>query len=194
MTTIKDELPAAENTEIQSLQANGVVPQPTAPDRWTRRLIFFQLFQRFPDAFSRHCMNLPGDASNPSGDEPARPRRKRTLGKNVSQLLGILFLVFQGVLLGYARLQEHPNVHLSPVGGYTSYRMFVTIDGRSLDPSQISARYKIPHRGRTTLTPEGLHNIIRGYESYSGSSHEIHIRLHTRFNNNSEEVWLWPQM
>jgi hypothetical protein len=129
-----------------------------------------------------------GDIVQPSG------RVERSGNKDIGRMAGILLLVLQALLLGYVRFQEKPSIHLSTVGGYTSYRMFVTIDGRSLEPAQISDRYKIPHRGRTMLTPDGLHDVIRGFETDLGNSDLAQVRLHTKYNAGSEEIWLWPQM
>lgn len=133
----------------------------------------------------------PAQTGN-GGHSPSHRRRPRR--RDFGLLAGIVFLVLQGLLLGYSRFQEKPFAHFSTVGGYTSYRMFVTLDGRSLDPSQISERYKIPHRGRTSLTPDGLHAVIRGFETDEGNSDNIQVRLHTKYNAGSEEIWLWPQM
>lgn len=90
--------------------------------------------------------------------------------------------------------QPRPATLLTPVMGATSYRLFVYANGQNLTTAEIQRRYRLETNGETTLTPEGLREVIRSHELREGSPPAVYVRLHTRQHGRQEEVWLWPEM
>lgn len=84
---------------------------------------------------------------------------------------------------------------LTPYSGQTAYRLNVSVTGRPLSDTQIRARYGLPFRGHTALTPEALQRIVIEREGSSGTAVAggLYVRLHTSRQRGPEQIWLWPQ-
>ncbi len=90
---------------------------------------------------------------------------------------------------------HHPLrlVHVLPHEGRTVYEINVFTEGRSLSSDEVAARYRIPFRGTTALTPRGLRAIVRHRESHSTTANDTFVRMHLRPDGGAEQIWLWPE-
>lgn len=120
-----------------------------------------------------------------------RPRWRQVI-RHIPEAVGLgclLILAITGFDMARA---TSPAAHVFPWQGATNYQINVFSGGRTLTSDEVRARYRLPIRGTTALTPEGLHNIVRDRETRMRTS-ETFVRVHTRHNGAAEEVWLWPE-
>lgn len=111
----------------------------------------------------------------------------------IGRTFGGLVLAGQATLFAWWLQAPEPAAHLTPYEGQVSYRLHVSRNGRALGFGEIERRYRIPAVGRTSQTPASLQEIVRAVEDPRRSSEHVVVRLHHRVNEQSEEVWLWPE-
>lgn len=111
----------------------------------------------------------------------------------VIRIIGLLFLALQ-IAAGFHWLgANEQRAFITPYDGRTSYRLYVTVGGRTLGPLEIEKRYHIPATDIAARTPAAIKSIVRHVEkNYAPDEHAI-VRLHYKLNASEAEIWLWPE-
>lgn len=108
-------------------------------------------------------------------------------------VVGLLFVAVQATAALLLSGGAARTVHVTPYSGQTAYRLNVSVEGQPLQDDQIRARYGLPYRGHTQLSPEALQRVIMAREGERASAELLFVRLHTSSQGRPEEIWLWPQ-
>lgn len=111
----------------------------------------------------------------------------------VTRVIGFVFLGLQLVAAFLWLGAREQRAFVTPYDGRTSYRLFVTVEGRALGTDEIASRYHIPASEIASRTPEAIKSIVRHVEGvYAPDQHAI-VRLHYKLNGEDPEIWLWPE-
>ena len=107
--------------------------------------------------------------------------------------LGGAILLFQLVMIVYARFVPSRYFCWAPFDMQTEYRLEVTVGGRPLTPDQIRRRYRRPQTGVDNRAAQHIIDIVEGYEQRYGAADHAQVLMRYRVNGKAEQQWRYPQ-
>jgi hypothetical protein len=110
----------------------------------------------------------------------------------VRTILGGGILLFQLVMIGYARFVPARYFCWAPYDIQTEYRLDVSIGGRMLTPPEIRRRYRRPKQGVDNRSIQHVMDIVRQYEETYGRTDRAQVLMKYRINGKEEREWLYP--
>jgi hypothetical protein len=105
---------------------------------------------------------------------------------------GAALLVFQLVMIVYARFVPSRYFCWAPFDIQTEYKLQVKVNGRPLTGQEIRARYRRPQNGTDNRSPQHVIDILQGYEETYGRADHAEILMRYRVNGKQEQTWRWP--
>ena len=107
--------------------------------------------------------------------------------------IGILILLVQVAMIVRARFVEDRYYCWAPHDSQNEYVLQVRIDGRSLEPSEIKARYRIEADGTDPRAIQHVKDTVSQYEETYGRGDDAVVSMTYRTNGGPEQAWAWPQ-
>lgn len=107
-------------------------------------------------------------------------------------LAAIALLVFQIVMVGYARFVPSRYFCWAPMDSQNLYTITVAIAGRELDAAEIEARYRQPATGGNWQAIQHVLDKVRQYEETYGRDDRARVVVAYTVNGHPEETWTWP--
>lgn len=107
-------------------------------------------------------------------------------------IIGGGILLFQIVMIGYARFVPSRYFCWAPYDTQTEYRLDVSAGGRELTPAEIRKRYRRPKRGVDNRSPKHVMDIIQQYEETYGRNDHAQVSMKYRVNGKAEQEWRYP--
>jgi len=101
-------------------------------------------------------------------------------------------LLFQLVMIAYARFVPSRYFCWAPYDIQSEYRLDVSIDGRPLTPAQIRSRYRRPKQGVDNRSIQHVMDIVEQYERTYGSGDHAQVVMRYRINGKGEQEWRFP--
>lgn len=113
---------------------------------------------------------------------------------NIGVRTAVLSLIFGAQVMGIvsARFLQTRYLCWAPYDQITFYRIEAEMGGRSLTPSAIGARYRLPAAGRENRS---IHHVLRAiaqFESTYGGGDSVRARVVYRVNGGFEQTWTAP--
>jgi len=115
------------------------------------------------------------------------------MGMWIRASIGIIFLLIQIYMIGYARFMEARYFCWAPFDSQNEYVLSVEVNGRTLTNKEIEKRYRRPPRGLDSRSIQHLKDVVMQYESTYAQSEEAQVWLMYTVNGNQRPVWKWPQ-
>ena len=112
--------------------------------------------------------------------------------KHLRLITGCAILLFQLVMIGYARFVPSRYFCWAPYDIQSEYRLDVAIGGRKLTPAQIRARYRRPRQGVDNRSIQHVMDIVEEYEQTYGSADHAQVVMKYRVNGKAEQEWRYP--
>jgi hypothetical protein len=112
--------------------------------------------------------------------------------KQVRMIIGASILLFQLVMIGYARFVPSRYFCWAPFDIQTDYRIDARIGDHKLTPAEIRRRYRRPRQGTDNRSPQHVMDIIEQYEETYGSKDHAQVVMRYRVNGKSEQEWRYP--
>jgi len=135
--------------------------------------------------------NAASQRARVSGRKPLRWQEQT--GKHVRLVAGGALLFGLAAAAVVHSRDPRSLTHVLPHAGRTEYEINVFAQGRALTSNEVAGRYRLPFRGTTVLTRDGLREIIRHRERVASGPDETFVRMHLRPDGGEEEIWLWPE-
>jgi hypothetical protein len=110
----------------------------------------------------------------------------------VRAILGGGLLLFQLVMIGYARFVPSRYFCWAPYDIQTEYRLDVSVGGKMLTPAEIRQRYRRPRQGVDNRSIQHVMDIVRQYEETYGRTDPAQVRMKYRINGKEEREWQYP--
>jgi len=108
-------------------------------------------------------------------------------------LIGGVILLFQLVMIGYARFVPSRYFCWAPYDIQSEYRLDVSIAGRPLTAAQIRSRYRRPKQGVDNRSIQHVMDIVRQYEETYGRNDHAQVVMKYRINGKAEQEWRYPR-
>jgi len=102
-------------------------------------------------------------------------------------------LVFQLVMISYARFVPSRYFCWAPFDMQTEYHLKVTVKGRELSAAEIRKRYRRPQHGSDNRSPQHVIDMVQGYEERYAQSDQANVVMKYRVNGKEQQEWRWPQ-
>jgi hypothetical protein len=112
--------------------------------------------------------------------------------RHVRTILGGGLLLFQLVMIGYARFVPARYFCWAPYDIQTEYRLDVSIDGRMLTSAEIRRRYRRPKQGVDNRSIQHVMDIVQQYEETYGRTDRALVLMKYRVNGKEEREWQYP--
>jgi hypothetical protein len=112
--------------------------------------------------------------------------------KHLRTVLGSAILLFQLVMIGYARFVPSRYFCWAPFDIQTDYRLDVKIGDRALTAAEIRRRYRRPRQGTDNRSPQHVMDIIEQYEQTYGRNDHAQVVMKYQVNGKPEEQWRFP--
>ncbi|MBI3697879.1 MAG: hypothetical protein HY238_23985 [Acidobacteria bacterium] len=106
--------------------------------------------------------------------------------------IGVAFLLFQLVMIVYARFVPSRYFCWAPYDAQSEYSLQVTIDGRPLTNQEIRRRYRRPQTGVDNRSIQHVIDIVQQYEETRGRDDHARVIMKYKVNGGAEEQWQWP--
>lgn len=106
--------------------------------------------------------------------------------------IGVAFLLFQLVMIVYARFVPSRYFCWAPYDAQSEYTLDVVINGRPLTPQEIRRRYRRPKQGVDNRSIQHVIDIVEQYERTYGRSDHAQVVMKYRVNGKEETQWQWP--
>ena len=106
--------------------------------------------------------------------------------------IGVAFLLFQLVMIVYARFVPSRYFCWAPYDAQSEYSLQATIGGRALTNPEIRRRYRRPQRGVDNRSIQHVIDIVQQYEQTSGRDDHARVIMKYRVNGGAEKQWHWP--
>ena len=106
---------------------------------------------------------------------------------------GVALLLFQVVMIIYARFVPSRYFCWAPFDTQTEYKLRVEVDGRMLNAKEVRVRYRRSQNGTDNRSPQHVMDIVQGYEETYGRGNATRIEMRYRVNGKQEQIWRWPQ-
>ena len=107
--------------------------------------------------------------------------------------LALAYLLFQLVMVFYARFDPSTHFHWAPFDIQNEYWIRVEIDGRELSEDEITRRYNERAVGVDPHAIEHLTRVISRYEATYGSRDNAEVVVRYRINGREMQQWHWPR-
>ena len=107
-------------------------------------------------------------------------------------IVGGSILLFQLVMIGYARFVPARYFCWAPYDIQSEYRLDVSIAGRKLTAPQIRSRYRRPRQGVDNRSIQHVMDIVRQYEETYGREDHAEVSMKYRINGKAEQEWQYP--
>jgi len=107
-------------------------------------------------------------------------------------IVGGSILLFQLVMIGYARFVPARYFCWAPYDIQSEYRLDVSIASRKLTASQIRSRYRRPRQGVDNRSIQHVMDIVRQYEETYGRNDHAEVSMKYRINGKAEQEWQYP--
>src|SRR5438105_15060448 len=101
-------------------------------------------------------------------------------------------LLFQLVMIGYARFVPSRYFCWAPYDIQSEYRLDVSIGGRPLTANQIRTRYRRPKQGVDNRSIQHVMDIVQQYEETYGRGDRAQVVMKYRINGKAEQEWRYP--
>jgi hypothetical protein len=105
---------------------------------------------------------------------------------------GVALLLFQVVMIVYARFVPSRYFCWAPFDVQTEYKLQVHVNGKTLSANEIRARYRRPQNGTDNRSPQHVMDIIEGYERTYGKNDHSTVVMRYRVNGKQDQTWQWP--
>jgi len=112
--------------------------------------------------------------------------------RHARAILGGGILLFQLVMIGYARYVPARYFCWAPYDIQSEYRLDVSIGGRPLTPFEIRSRYRRPQHGVDNRSIQHLMDIVQQYEESYGHGDQAEVLMKYRINGKAEQEWRYP--
>src|SRR5437762_12760970 len=109
--------------------------------------------------------------------------------KHLRLIAGCGILLFQLVMIGYARFVPSRYFCWAPYDIQSEYRIDVTIGGRPLTASQIRARYRRPRQGVDNRSIQHVMDVVEQYEQTYGRDDHAQVFMKYRVNGKATQAW-----
>jgi hypothetical protein len=106
--------------------------------------------------------------------------------------IGSAILLFQVVMIGYARFVPSRYFCWAPFDIQTDYRLDVRVGDHKLTPAEIRSRYRRPNRGTDNRSPQHVMDIIQQYEEKYGRDDHARVVMTYSINGKQEQQWQYP--
>ncbi len=110
----------------------------------------------------------------------------------IRTLAAALLLGFQLFMIGYARFVPSRYFCWAPMDSQNLYSIAVEIDGHSLGPDEIEARYRQPATGGNWQAIQHALDKVQQYEETYGKDDDARVTVTFTVNGGPEETWSWP--
>jgi len=107
--------------------------------------------------------------------------------------LALAYLLFQLVMVVYARFDASAHFHWAPFDIQNEYWISVEIDGETLGENEIARRYNERAVGVDPHAIEHLIRVIRRYEQTYGRDDNATVVVRYRINGREVQQWHWPE-
>jgi hypothetical protein len=112
--------------------------------------------------------------------------------KYVRTVIGGAILLFQIVMIGYARFVPSRYFCWAPYDIQSEYLLDVTIGGRKLTGAEIRNRYRRPKQGVDNRSIQHVMDIVQQYEQTYGAGDHAQVLVKYRVNGKAEQEWRYP--
>jgi hypothetical protein len=112
--------------------------------------------------------------------------------KHIRTIIGAGLLLFQLVMIGYARFVPARYFCWAPYDIQTEYRLDVSVGGRTLTAAEIRQRYRRPKKGVDNRSIQHVMDIVQQYEETYGRSDRAQVLMKYRINGKEEQEWQYP--
>ncbi len=106
--------------------------------------------------------------------------------------IGVAFLLFQLVMIVYARFVPSRYFCWAPYDAQSEYSLQVAIDGRPLTGQEIRRRYRRPQKSVDNRSIQHVIDIVQQYEETRGRNDRARVIMKYRVNGGAEKQWQWP--
>lgn len=111
---------------------------------------------------------------------------------NLKFLLAVGLLLFQIIMIGYARFVPTRFFCWAPFDSLNLYQIQVTLAGKVLTPQEIKDRYRIESKGTDHRAISHVLLILKQYEETYGRNDNAHVQVVYSVNGRKEQSWEWP--
>jgi hypothetical protein len=112
--------------------------------------------------------------------------------RHIRTIIGGGLLLFQLVMIGYARFVPARYFCWAPYDIQTEYKLDVSIGGRTLTAAEIRRRYRRPKQGVDNRSIQHVMDIVQQYEETYGRSDRAQVLMKYRINGKEELEWQYP--
>lgn len=112
--------------------------------------------------------------------------------RHARTILGGGILLFQLVMIGYARYVPARYFCWAPYDVQSEYRLDVSIGGRALTAAEIRSRYRRPRQGVDNRSIQHVMDIVQQYEESYGRGDRARVLMKYRINGKAEQEWRYP--
>ena len=107
----------------------------------------------------------------------------------VRAAIGGSILLFQVVMIGYARFVPSRYFCWAPYDTQTEYWISASVNGRPLSGAEIRARYRRAGHGFDNRSPQHVIDILQGVEERTAADARAEVSLKYRVNGKEEREW-----
>lgn len=107
----------------------------------------------------------------------------------VRVFIGILFLLLQIGSIVYARFIPERFFCWAPYDQHTNFKVFVTLDDKTLTTEQAVARYKYKMSGWEQRSIDNIFSLISQYEQTYGKEENASVLVKYSTNGHEEKEW-----
>jgi hypothetical protein len=107
-------------------------------------------------------------------------------------IIGAGLLLFQLVMIAYARFVPARYFCWAPYDIQTQYKLDVLVGGRTLTAAEIRRRYRRPKQGVDNRSMQHVMDIVRQYEETYGRHDPAQVVMKYRINGKEEREWQYP--
>jgi hypothetical protein len=112
--------------------------------------------------------------------------------KYARAIIGGGILLFQLVMIGYARFVPSRYFCWAPYDIQSEYQLDVSVGGRELTSAQIRNRYRRPRQGVDNRSIQHVMDIVQQYEETYGAADHARVVMKYRINGKAEQEWQYP--
>ncbi len=105
--------------------------------------------------------------------------------------IGGAILLFQVVMIGYARFVPSRYFCWAPYDTQTEYWISASIHGQALSAAEIRARYRRAAHGFDNRSPQHVIDILQGVEERRAVAERAEVSMKYRVNGKEEREWRW---
>jgi hypothetical protein len=136
--------------------------------------------------FGRRASVETPQCETPTGD-------RMVAVKHLRMIIGVAILLFQLVMIGYARFVPARYFCWAPFDIQSDYRIDVKIGDHELTPGEIRRRYRRPRQGTDNRSIQHVMDIVSGVEQTYGRNDHAQVVLKYSVNGKPEQEWRYPQ-